>query len=142
MNWAACSSLSYAFNFSLNGITLIKHSAEVKIFFYMPNVAIRKLVAQTKRKNTKVHHLSENMLVALQFSNLRLWHLMLFVFIRVAFSLGSKVFDSTNTQYSSVDMKMNSMYQMSICIPFPHTLYSLCGPCPCCLLIAVSFLVM
>lgn len=91
----------------------------------MPNVALRKWIAQTKKENTKVHHLSENMSVALQFSSLRLWHPLLFVFMRVAFSLGSKVFDSTNTQYSSVDMKINSMYQMSICIPFPHTLCSL-----------------
>lgn len=46
---------------------------------------------------------------------------------RMAFSLGSKVFDSTNTQYSSVDMKINSFYRRSICIPLPtHATRSEC----------------
>lgn len=38
MNSAACSTLNYAFNFSLNRITVIKHSTGVNIF-NMPNVA-------------------------------------------------------------------------------------------------------
>lgn len=51
MNWAACPTLNYAFNFSPDRITLIKHGAEVKIF-NMPNLspAGRKLIAKAKKK--------------------------------------------------------------------------------------------